>query len=263
MNGPASLPPLAGACVIVTRPVGNAASLKRRIAELGARAIGLPAQSLRAASDSKRARAALLAQRDADALIFVSPAAVRFAFALAPQFRPLRHVRVLAVGAATARALRQRGLTPLNAPRANQNSEGLLALEELNNVRGQRVAIVGAPGGRELLPATLARRGAQVPMVPVYRRVAARLDARHISALAGLSHPTFLLLSSHNSLQMLSQSLPDQAWVQLLQAEVIASSLRIAVAARQFGFTRVIVARSALSGDLLAAACTALARHRL
>jgi uroporphyrinogen-III synthase len=255
--------PLAGAWVIVTRPAGSAASLKRRIVQLGARAVGLPGQSLRATSDAKAARAALLAQRDADALIFVSPAAVRFAFALVPKFRPLRRVRLLAVGAATARALRRHGLAAQRAPHSNQSSEGLLALDELNHVRGQRVAIVGAPGGREILPTTLARRGAQVSMVTVYRRVAARLDARHSNALNGLGHPTFLMLSSQNTLQMLKQSLPAAAWTQLLRAEVIASSSRIAFAARELGFASVVIARSALSSDLLNAACTALARHRL
>src|SRR5579863_5809363 len=146
---------LAGATVIVTRPSASAAALKRRIAALGGIALGLPGVGLRAAEDSGSARAALNDARKAELAVFISPAAVRYAFALLPTLRFARGVRVCAVGAGTARALQRRGVRRVLWPAQRQDSEGLLALAEFARLRGRRIALIGAPGGRDLLPAAL------------------------------------------------------------------------------------------------------------
>ena len=49
-------------------------------------------------------------------------------------------------------------------------SEGLLALPELQSLRGLPVGLVTAPGGRGLIGETLAHRGALVHLAEVYRR---------------------------------------------------------------------------------------------
>src|SRR5574340_936402 len=117
--------PLAGASVIVTRPAATAGPLRRRIRALGGVPIGLPGSVLRAAPDRAAVRAALTAARMADVAIFVSPAAVKFAFAAYPKLRFARATRVCAVGAATARALARRGIRNVAWPRERQDSEGL------------------------------------------------------------------------------------------------------------------------------------------
>ena len=73
--------PLAGASVIVTRPAASAAPLKRRIRALGGNAIALPVLALRRVVDTAAAKATLRQARDAEIVVFVSPAAVKFAFA--------------------------------------------------------------------------------------------------------------------------------------------------------------------------------------
>ena len=90
---------LAGASVIVTRPAATAADLRRRVRALGGNPLGLPGMLLRANADVA-AKKTLAAARAADIAIFVSPAAVKFAFLLNPKLRFAR----CAVGAATARA---------------------------------------------------------------------------------------------------------------------------------------------------------------
>ncbi len=148
---------LAGATVLVTRPAATAATLKRRIAALGGIALGLPGVGLRAAEDSGSARAALNDARKAELAVFISPAAVRYAFALLPTLRFARAVRVCAVGAGTARALQRRGVRRVLWPMQRQDSEGLLALAEFARLRGRRIALIGAPGGRDLLACGAAR----------------------------------------------------------------------------------------------------------
>jgi len=255
--------PLAGASVIVTRPAASAAPLRRRIRALGGVPIGLPGSVLRAAPERAATRAALAAARDAAVAIFVSPAAVKFAFAAAPKLRFSRATQVCAVGAATAGVLRRRGIRTVAWPRERQDSEGLLALPELEKLRGRRVALIGAPGGRELLAHTLRERRARLTRIDVYRREAPRYSARQLTALEQAPAPLLLLVSSAEALANLRAALPLHLFARLAAGEIVVSSERLAALARTSLFANVHVAAGPAPADLLNAACVALARHRL
>lgn len=244
---------LRGRIVVITRPAGTASALTRRVRALGGVPRLLPGLALRGVTDPAAARAALLAALQDDVLIFTSPAAVRFAAALAP----LRTSgMVLAVGQGTARALRRHGVRTPQAP-ARQDSEGLLDHPALHDLRGRRVGLIGADGGRGLLREQLAARSARLHELHVYRRVAPRLDRRHVDALLQLPPSAQVLLSSGEALQNLQRLLPPPAWVRLCAATVVVSSERLADAARAAGFSRIVLAASALSADLLAGAMRA------
>jgi uroporphyrinogen-III synthase len=255
--------PLAGASVIVTRPAASAGTLRRRIRTLGGEPIGLPGSVLRAAPDRAAIRSALMAARDADVAIFVSPAAVKFAFAALPKMHFSRTTRVCAVGAATARALRRRGIRDVTWPRERQDSEGLLALPELDSLRGRCVVLVGAPGGRELLAQTLRARRARLTRVEVYRREAPRYSARRLAALERAPAPWLLLVSSAEALDNLRAALPLHLFAQLAAGDIVVSSERLAKLARASLFANVHVAAGPAPADLLDTARAALARHRL
>ena len=254
--------PLAGATLVVTRPSASAQTLKRRIRALGGGALGLPGVTLRANADPTSARAALATARDADIVIFVSPAAVRFAYTL----RSLRFARstlVCAIGSATARALQRRGVSRVLWPAHRQDSEGLLELPELKRLRGKRVLLIGAPGGRELLTQTLRARRAKVTPAHVYARAAPRFTRAQQAALEQAPLPLVTLLSSAETLANLRATLPLDLFARLAAGELVVSSERLAAAARTSLFGNVHVAASALPAALLDAAIGALARHRL
>jgi uroporphyrinogen-III synthase len=241
---------LAGCTVVITRPAGTGSTLARRVRVLGGVPLLLPGVSLRAASDGDAARAQWTKAQHDDVLIFTSPAAVRYAIALAP---PATRANVIAVGQGTARALHRHGIDA-QVPAARQSSEGVLDLPVLQHAQGRRVALITAPDGRGLLQQQLAARGAIVREVYVYRRAAPRLGRRHIQAVQQLSPSACVLLSSAESILHLQALLPQDAWRQLCAANAVASSERIAEQARDSGFSRVYVARSAVSDDLLACA---------
>jgi uroporphyrinogen-III synthase len=255
--------PLAGATVVVTRPASSAATLKRRIAAGGGSALSLPGTAIRQAPDVVTARAAMLQGARADLVVFISPNAVRHAFALCPQLRFARTTQVAAIGAATARALARRGVRGVLFPPQRQDSEGLLALPAFARVRGRDVALVGAPGGRDQLPDTLRARGARVQQVDVYCRAAPRLTRRHLAALAQAPSPLLVLLSSAEVLGNLQRILPAALFARLALGEWIVSSQRLAQAAHAAGIARVHVAASADGAQMLATAALVLARHRL
>lgn len=259
MPTPSPSPPkpvLQGRSVVITRPAGTGSPLARRVRRLGGQAVLLPGLSLHGESSPATA-AALRAALGDDLLIFTSPAAVRFAARLAP----LRTAAaLLAVGQGTARALARLGLAA-TAPASRQDSEGLLALPALAALHGRRVALVGAPGGRGLLREALIARGASLREVHVYRRGAPRWQRRQLEALRQLPAEARVLLSSAEALDQLRLGLPVELYARLCGAVAVASSERLAEAARQAGFARVVVARSALSEHLLAAAAQPADTH--
>jgi uroporphyrinogen-III synthase len=188
-----------------------------------------------------------------DVLIFTSPAAVRFAARL---LRLRTQAAVMAIGSGSARALARCGIEHVLVPPGCATSEGLLEHPRLADVRGQRIALIGARGGRDLLAPTLRDRGARVREVYVYRREPARLSRRHFEAVEALPAASYVLLSSVETLQQLQRSLQGVAWRRLIQCVAVVSSERMERAARKAGFTHLRRAASAVPDDLLAAAVT-------
>ena len=235
---------------MITRPAGTAASFARQVRRRGGVPLLLPGRALRAVEAPLHAReqlgAALVGD---DVLLFTSPAAVRFAAGLLP----LRSgACALAVGQGTAVALRRHGIAA-QAP-ARQDSEGLLDLPALQAVQGRRVTLIGAAGGRDLLPSQLRARGARLREVRVYRRTPPQLDRRHVDALMRLPADARVLLSSAQALAHLHEALPTSAGQRLCAAVAVVSSERLDHAARAAGFARLQRAVSAAPADLLAAA---------
>jgi len=91
--------------------------------------------------------------------------------------RSLHGVTVAAIGPATARALRDRGVVPDVVP-AEAVSESLLAA--LGDVAGRRVLVATAQGARDVLPDGLREGGAEVDVVHLYRTVPEPVDAEAV-----------------------------------------------------------------------------------
>lgn len=257
------LKPLLGASIVVTRPTDTAAALKRAVRELGGTVLSLPAIVLAASDDAKRTGQDLRVARNCDAVLFLSPAAVRFAYAACPPLRFRGKTRLLAVGESTARAVKRHTGGEVIWPRHRQDSEGLLELPSLADVRGQQVAIIGAPGGRELLTQVLKSRGAKIRPIHVYQRKAPRYTRRHLEPLEQADPPLITLLTSAEALRNLGEHLPLHLFARLAGGDLVVSSARLAMLARERLFLQIHVAASAKPRDLMTAACAAMTRHRL
>lgn len=249
--------PLKGTRVAITRPVGAGIALRARVRTLGGTAWSLPGSSLRAPDNLRAAREALRTALASDVLIFTSPAAVRFAAHL---LKLRSSAAIVVPGTGTAASLRRTTGLVASIP-ARADSEGMLALRELRQVRGQSIAIIGARGGRGLLESTLRKRGARVSHAHVYRRMPARLDRRHWHPLLQGRGQLFVPLSSSEALRNLAAALPADALHALLAGTAVASSERLLQAAREAGFTRVLRADSASDADLIAAILASLTRQ--
>jgi uroporphyrinogen-III synthase len=158
---------LTGIGVLITRPVEQAQGLVRAVESAGGRACLYPAIQL---VRLEPAATQLRALREADDLLFVSPAAARIAVPWLdlPQANPIR--RFFAVGEGTARELTKLGAREVIQAQQGADSEALLLLPDVQQVTGRKMVIVRGEGGRELLRQTLQERGAEVTVFECYRR---------------------------------------------------------------------------------------------
>jgi uroporphyrinogen-III synthase len=242
---------LAGSGVLVTRPAHQAMGLCRLIAEHGGRPLLFPALEIQPPENPEAARR-LLAQ-DWDLVVYISVNAVEFAARLHPRGRLPRAGRVAAVGRATARALIALGTPPDLLPE-RADSEGLLALQPLQRLDGQRALIVRGQGGRPLLGETLARRGAEIRYAEVYRRSLPRADAAPLLQ-RWERDVQWVTATSNDVLEGLQTLLGPNARSMLHRTPLVVISERMAKTAAAMGFSRVRLAAGADDEALLQALC--------
>lgn len=239
--------------VLSLRPRGQHGSLRTAARRRGARVLAASPIAI-VPLDDARTRTTLAAALDAERIVFTSPNAVRAAARLAP-LRARRGQVWLAVGAGTRRALARAGITAIAPNR--MDSDGLLDLPALSDVRGMRIGLITAPGGRDLLAPTLTARGAQVLRAHVYARREVALTARQHAALAAALHAPRRVLLIASSSEALAALLCQVDAAALRHCAVVATSARMAEAARAAGFVRVAVAPYPRPSALLDAAVTA------
>jgi uroporphyrinogen-III synthase len=239
--------------VISLRPSGDHETLRRAAARRGARLLALSPWRIQLRDDAAT-RAALAQALNAERVLFTSPAAVTAAAAL-QTLQAQAHQIWLAVGAGTAQALHQRGIAHVRHP-TRMDSEGLLALPELQQLRGTRLGFVSAPDGRNVLAPRLAERGAQLVRADVYARQDLPLLATAVSRLQGLDGHACVLISSGGALERVLAQLPPGPRATMLAMPAVAASERLAEHAYATGFLEVITAAGPRAAQMLDAAAT-------
>jgi uroporphyrinogen-III synthase len=168
---------LEGLGIVITRPREPAEALAAVLAREGAHPFVFPALAIEDVEPSPASRDALATLGRASLAIFVSAHAVEKGVAAAHAAGPWPPgLGVAAVGEATAEALRNSGFARVISPAERHDSDGLLALPELAEVRGRRIVVFRGEGGRERIREELEARGAAVKYVECYRRVRPRVD---------------------------------------------------------------------------------------
>jgi uroporphyrinogen III methyltransferase/synthase len=175
------LKPLAGKTIAVTRSRAQAAAFARHLRAKGARVVLAPAIAFAPPRSRRPLDRALRALPGYDLVLFTSSNGVAFFLdrleKRSAAARALAGSRVVAIGPATAEALRRRGVRVDATPREFR-AEGLVRLLGRVRVRGARVLLPRAAEGREVLTRALRKRGARLDVVPVYRTVPDRRGLR-------------------------------------------------------------------------------------
>lgn len=229
--------PLTGLKIIVTRPRDQAAQLARGIEQAGGNAILFPLLEISPVSDSKPLDELVARLGEFDLAIFISPNAVQYGIAAiraAGELPP--KLKIATVGQGSANALRELGIANAIAPTERFDSETLLALPELQNVRDWSVAIFRGNGGRELLGDTLKARGAAVEYATCYRRSKPQQD---INLLLD-SNADALTVTSSEALAYLWEMLDESTRMRFADMPLFVPHERIAAAARNLGWRNVV-----------------------
>jgi uroporphyrinogen-III synthase len=179
--------PLAGRTILVTRARQQAGQLSEKLRALGASVVEIPAIEIVALESYADLDGALRNLSQYQWLIVTSANGVT---ALAGRLLPagiaaadFGHLKIAAVGSATARALSELGLEVAFTP-AEYVAESLVeALGE--RVRGQRVLLARAAVARDVIPDALRARGADVDVVDAYRTVVPAESVTAIRTLLG------------------------------------------------------------------------------
>jgi uroporphyrinogen-III synthase len=146
---------------------------------------------------------------------------------------------------------------------AGATSEELLALPDLQNVRGETILILRGIGGRETLAGVLRERGATVDYAECYRRVAPLLNEEQRQLLRAANFDA-VSVNSAETLQNLADQLSLLEQQSLAERPPLAEQLSIAVSAlERYRATPLLVpsARVAERAEALGFRCAAVAAN--
>jgi len=241
--------------VLITRPIKKAQALTKSLATIDIACVNQPLFDYQPLADNQTSKN-LLTQ--ANIVIFVSVAAVEFANkAFAAQHWRYQHI--IAVGSATKASLQLLGISHVICPQ-QENSEGLLALPELNKkLCNEPITIVRGNGGREHLAKHLNELGAKVNYLESYQRVW-RTFAEDIGKHWFKQKINCIVVTSNAILEKLVQltfKKHEQHNTQLLteywrnQCLWVVASQRIANTAKLFGLTRVVISDGASENAII------------
>ena len=255
--------PLSGIGVLVTRPAAQSATLADALQALGAHPYVFPALAILPLQDSTALATAVAQLNTFDLAIFISPSAAKMGLAAVPVWPA--SLPVAAVGNGTAKALQARGIQHVITPQGGADSEHLLehllALPELQNMVGRRIAIFRGETGRETLAETLRSRGAEVVYIPCYRRgLPENIDAAPILSALSAGQIHAVTVFSSETLDNLITLLGKPGEVLLHATPLFVPHPRIAEHAQGLGFQKILachefvgeVASDGLANDITA-----------
>ena len=224
--------------ILVTRPQHQAHRLCGLLEAAGHECIRLPTIDILPVADVGSLAAHIDALQQYDLAVFVSINAVKSALkAILDRRAWPAQTRIASVGARSAEALSEFGLSVDLLPEHQFNSEALLALAALQDMRGRQVVIFRGNGGREHLRDTLLQRGATVDYVEVYRRACPDVEATQLQHLWQPGYLDYISISSNEALQNLLAMAGETARPSLLQIPLLVIGERQVLLAKQLGFT--------------------------
>lgn len=234
---------LHGKRILITRPESEHDTLSERLAAAGAAPVAFPTTTLQVDTE----QLALLEQSlrklsTYDWVIFTSQNAVRlfwqqFQRQNAPDDFP-GGLRIAAVGPATALALQQRGLQPEVVPDVYSGEE---IASKMGDVRGKSILLPRAHGARPILVEELARKGAHIDEMRLYRSVTNRAELLNWAELdKGVD---YVIFTSPSTVRSFFELLGERAAAMLSTAVIACIGPVTAGALAAFGFEAHLVAR--------------------
>lgn len=186
-----------------------------------------------------------------DLVAFVSPnAVVKFLDLVLAHRQWPEKLPAATMGRSSEMELAARGINRIIAPPLRFDSEALLELSSLQDVKGKKILICRGDGGRELLGNTLSERGATIEYLTCYHRSRPTLDPSPLLALWQEGRLDAVTLTSSEGLVNFCAMIGrlGQAW--LKRTPTFVPHARIAEHAHREGLENVVLTGAADDGLL-------------
>lgn len=236
---------LGGRRLLLTRAQHQVAPLQQALQQLGAEVLHYPVFAIEAVPLEPKA---WNARQQAEFAIFPSVNAVQQLFAQYPATEWPQTMSVFAVGPSTAACLAEYIHQPIQLPEV-YSSDGLLALDALQQVAGRQGLLVQGEAGHPGLYQTLSARGANLAHWIVYRRVAAQ--GAHLAEV-GVPEWDVVLLGSLQTLQYWWQGLSESQQQEACLRPWLVISANMARHAQRLGCQQVWQAQNAQDSAIIA-----------
>ncbi|MGB5439533.1 MAG: uroporphyrinogen-III synthase [Gammaproteobacteria bacterium] len=225
--------------ILVTRPAGQADRLCALIEAAGAEAVRLPAIEIHGPADMGRLES-LLDELDTFQLaVFVSVNAVEAGMPLILRRRQWPpQLKLAAVGPTSTHALERYGLCVDYVPKHEFSSEGLLAVDALQDMQGKKVVIFRGNGGRSKLYDIFTARGARVVYAEVYSRSCPVINFQTVIEVLQQDNLDIVTAASNETLQNLFVMAGTQGQPLLREKLLVVPGQRQLELAEQLGFVK-------------------------
>jgi uroporphyrinogen III methyltransferase/synthase len=249
--------PLHGRRVLITRARHQVDPFRRELVDLGASVIEIPTIEIRPMPTDERVRSAISNLARTTLVIFASANAVDIFFRMLLETggdaRALHASKLCAIGQETAESMEARGLRP-ELVTSEYTAEGLAKALEGWEMEGMRVLVPRADVARDALPSLLAKRGAEVEILPVYRAMCPAGASESLLRLFNAEGVDVITFTSSSTVANFVRAFPDDRLPALLgDAEVACMGPVTADTARKLGLPVTIVAREYTTHGLVQA----------
>ena len=218
-------PALSGKRILITRARAQARALADRIEDLGGEVIEFPTIEIRPPESYNALDEAITKIGSYDWAIFTSVNGVEVFLQRLRHLKKgagmLERISIAAIGPETAKRLEEAGLRPEVVPR-QYRAEGILDALKAEDLRGKRVLLPRAAGGRKILPETLRQWGAEVDVVDTYYAVLPSTDpspVRHLLQEGRIDAVTF---TSSSTVSHFVRLFPGEEVGRLLERTAVA-----------------------------------------
>jgi uroporphyrinogen III methyltransferase / synthase len=249
--------PLHGRRILITRARHQVDPFRRELVDLGASVVEIPTIEISPMPTDDRVRNAI-AHLDRTALvIFASANAVdiffRMLLASGGDARRLHASKLCAIGQETAESMEARGLRP-ELVTSEYTAEGLAKALEGWEMEGMRVLVPRAEVARDGLPSLLAKRGAEVEILPVYRAMCPADTSDALLRLFSAEGVDVITFTSSSTVANFVRAFPDDRLPAVLgDAEIACMGPVTADTARKLGLEVTIIAREYTTHGLVQA----------
>jgi uroporphyrinogen-III synthase len=233
---------LGGVGVVLTRPASQGEKIAALIREAGGAPVDFPTIEIADVADPDPLNAIVDRLEGFDLAIFISQNAAEKGMRAILDRRALpTGLKFAAVGPSTARGLYRHGAPDVALPASGFDSEALLDLAQLRDVRGTRIVIFRGRGGRETLAQRLLERGASVEYAECYQRQLPEHDPGPLLQEWQAGKIQAVNLMSAEAMNNLLTLLGDSGAALARRATLFVPHPRVGKHARGLGFEDVVV----------------------